>query len=55
MGTGVRAEITTTLLSLMSSNDDGLKTTAAVSIGCLISSLPEAELTDILLNHVLSE
>lgn len=53
MGENVRKEITTTLISLLSSEEDTVRTTASVCLGALIRCLPEEERTDLLINHLL--
>lgn len=55
MGVAVRQEVTKTLLKLMSSQEDSVRTTAAACLGALTASLPDEERTDVIISHLLSK
>ena len=50
-----RKQLTTTLVNLLGCTEDSTRTAAAGCLGTLCASLPEAELSQVLIQHLLGE
>ena len=53
MSEKVRADVTSLLSQLLGSSDDAIRTTAGAALGCMTSSMSDAELRDIMRAHLL--
>lgn len=52
MSAAVRQEVTKSLINLMSSEEDSIRTLSAVCLGVMLAFMPDEEKTDIIINHL---